>query len=73
MKKEHLFEHNTLPFFFLKQLMRQYWLLKSEPETRLVDGVDIKYSIDDMERDVETGWDGIVGSVCILLMSTWVA
>lgn len=29
---------------------RQYWLVKSEPET---------YSIDDLERDGSTSWDGI--------------
>lgn len=29
---------------------RQYWLIKSEPEV---------YSIDDLERDGETGWEGV--------------
>jgi predicted RNA-binding protein with PUA-like domain len=31
-------------------MAKQYWLMKSEPET---------YSIDDLERDSRTHWDGV--------------
>jgi predicted RNA-binding protein with PUA-like domain len=31
-------------------MARKFWLMKSEPET---------YSIHDLERDGETGWDGV--------------
>ena len=33
-----------------KQRVRRYWVLKSEPDC---------YSIDDLERDGSTGWDGV--------------
>ncbi|KAI6245484.1 Thymocyte nuclear protein 1 [Erysiphe necator] len=40
--------------------LRQYWLLKAEPESRLEKGVDIKFSIDDLAaRTVPEPWDGI--------------
>ena len=40
---------------------RNYWLIKSEPNTRMVKGVDIKYSIQDLmaEENQTTCWDGV--------------
>lgn len=40
--------------------LRQYWLLKAEPESRFEKGVDIKFSIDDLAAKTEPEpWDGI--------------
>ncbi|KAF4465410.1 Thymocyte nuclear 1 [Fusarium albosuccineum] len=37
-----------------------YWLMKAEPETRFENGVDVKFSIDDLrDKDEPEGWDGI--------------
>ncbi|KAG5746115.1 hypothetical protein H9Q70_011183 [Fusarium xylarioides] len=37
-----------------------YWLMKAEPETRIENGVDVKFSIDDLKAKIEPeGWDGI--------------
>ncbi|KAJ4265970.1 hypothetical protein NW762_003943 [Fusarium torreyae] len=37
-----------------------YWLMKAEPETRIENGVDVKFSIDDLRaKDEPEGWDGI--------------
>ncbi|EPE02609.1 at dna binding protein [Ophiostoma piceae UAMH 11346] len=39
---------------------RQYWLLKAEPETRLENGIDVRFSIDDLRSKTEPEpWDGI--------------
>ncbi|EGS22469.1 uncharacterized protein CTHT_0020080 [Thermochaetoides thermophila DSM 1495] len=39
---------------------RNYWLMKAEPETRLENGVDVKFSIDDLAARTEPEpWDGI--------------
>ncbi|ROV91885.1 hypothetical protein VMCG_09196 [Cytospora schulzeri] len=39
---------------------RQYWLLKAEPESRYENGVDVKFSIDDLAAKTEPEpWDGI--------------
>jgi hypothetical protein len=38
---------------------KSYWLLKAEPETRLENGVDVKFSIDDLASKTEPEpWDG---------------
>jgi hypothetical protein len=38
---------------------RSYWLLKAEPETRFENGVDVKFSIDDLAAKKEPEpWDG---------------
>jgi len=38
---------------------RNYWLMKAEPETRLENGVDVKFSIDDLAARTEPEpWDG---------------
>lgn len=36
-----------------------FWLLKAEPDSRVVNGVDVKYSIDDLERDHTSTWEGV--------------
>lgn len=37
-----------------------YWLLKAEPETRMENGVDVKFSIDDLAaRNEPEPWDGV--------------
>ncbi|KAK8034315.1 hypothetical protein PG993_009310 [Apiospora rasikravindrae] len=39
---------------------KSYWLLKAEPETRLENGVDVRFSIDDLaSRSEPEPWDGI--------------
>lgn len=38
----------------------QYWLMKAEPESRIENGVDVKFSIDDLKAKVEPeAWDGV--------------
>lgn len=38
---------------------RQYWLMKAEPESRIENGVDVKFSIDDLASKTEPEpWDG---------------
>jgi hypothetical protein len=40
---------------------RQYWLMKAEPESRIENGVDVKFSIDDLRARGAGGeaWDGV--------------
>jgi hypothetical protein len=39
---------------------RSYWLMKAEPESRIVKGVDVKFSIDDLQAATEPEpWDGM--------------
>ncbi|KAJ5675520.1 hypothetical protein N7462_008417 [Penicillium macrosclerotiorum] len=39
---------------------RSYWLMKAEPESRLEKGVDVKFSIDDLEAATQPEpWDGV--------------
>ena len=46
---------------------RQYWLMKAEPEERLEAGVDVSYSIDDLESaKAPEPWEG---TECLLLKS----
>jgi hypothetical protein len=36
-----------------------YWLMKAEPETRYENGIDVRFSIDDLRAKTEPeGWDG---------------
>jgi hypothetical protein len=38
---------------------KNYWLLKAEPESRFENGVDVKFSIDDLAAKAEPEpWDG---------------
>lgn len=37
-----------------------YWLMKAEPETRMENGIDVRFSIDDLRaKEKPEGWDGI--------------
>ncbi|KAJ3160804.1 Thymocyte nuclear protein 1 [Geranomyces michiganensis] len=36
-----------------------HWLIKAEPETRLERGVDVRFSIDDLEAKGASSWDGV--------------
>lgn len=39
---------------------RQYWLMKAEPESRFENGVDVRFSIDDLAAKSEPEpWDGM--------------
>ncbi|BGP13431.1 hypothetical protein JCM10213v2_001351 [Rhodosporidiobolus nylandii] len=36
-----------------------HWLIKAEPESRIEKGVDVKFSIDDLEEGKTTSWEGV--------------
>ncbi|GAA6056936.1 hypothetical protein JCM3770_007152 [Rhodotorula araucariae] len=36
-----------------------HWLVKAEPETRIEKGIDVKFSIDDLEEKRTTTWEGV--------------
>lgn len=45
---------------------RQYWLMKAEPESRFENGVDVRFSIDDLAAKSEPEpWDGMLFSLRI--------
>lgn len=45
----------------VKDQGRQYWLMKAEPESRIENGVDVKFSIDDLAAKSEPEpWDGML-------------
>lgn len=45
---------------YCKKEDRAYWLMKAEPNTRLENGVDIRFSIDDLASKTKPEpWDGI--------------
>jgi predicted RNA-binding protein with PUA-like domain len=37
----------------------QYWIIKAEPEMRLVKGKDVKFSIHDLQEQKTTSWEGV--------------
>ncbi|KAF8345603.1 PUA-like domain-containing protein [Amanita rubescens] len=37
----------------------QYWLLKAEPDSRIVKGKDVKFSVDDFEAVKTSPWEGV--------------
>ncbi|KAF5388071.1 hypothetical protein D9615_000765 [Tricholomella constricta] len=37
----------------------KYWLLKAEPDTRVVKGKDVKFSVDDFESIKTSPWEGV--------------
>ncbi|KAK1156029.1 thymocyte nuclear protein 1-like [Acipenser oxyrinchus oxyrinchus] len=43
------------------KVLHSYWLMKSEPESRIENGVDVKFGIEDLKAQPEqTGcWDGV--------------
>lgn len=45
----------------VKDAGRQYWLMKAEPESRIENGVDVRFSIDDLAAKSEPEpWDGML-------------
>ena len=39
----------------------QYWLMKAEPDTRMENGHDVSFSIDDLAKaETPEGWDGTI-------------
>ncbi|KAF8165764.1 PUA-like domain-containing protein [Crassisporium funariophilum] len=38
---------------------KKYWLLKAEPDTRIVKGKDVKFSVEDFERVKTSPWEGV--------------
>ncbi|KAG1768647.1 DUF55-domain-containing protein [Suillus occidentalis] len=38
---------------------RKYWLMKAEPDSRIVKGRDVKFSVDDFEAARTTPWEGV--------------
>ncbi|KAJ2470560.1 hypothetical protein GGI02_002845 [Coemansia sp. RSA 2322] len=45
----------------MKPQETQYWLMKAEPESRIVKGKDVKFSIDDLQamENSTSPWDGV--------------
>ncbi|KDQ29606.1 hypothetical protein PLEOSDRAFT_1064411 [Pleurotus ostreatus PC15] len=39
--------------------MSKFWLLKAEPNSRIVKGKDVKFSVDDFEKIQTTAWEGV--------------
>ncbi|KAJ1309133.1 hypothetical protein OPQ81_004809 [Rhizoctonia solani] len=39
--------------------MPGYWLMKAEPDSRIVKGKDVKFSVDDFEACGTTAWEGV--------------
>ncbi|KAI0686781.1 PUA-like domain-containing protein [Cytidiella melzeri] len=39
--------------------MVQHWLMKAEPDSRIVKGKDVKFSVDDFEAMKTTPWEGV--------------
>ncbi|CCM03358.1 uncharacterized protein FIBRA_05487 [Fibroporia radiculosa] len=37
----------------------KYWLMKAEPDSRIVKGKDVKFSVDDFEAVRSTPWEGV--------------
>lgn len=37
----------------------KYWLMKAEPDSRVVKGKDVKFSVDDFEAARTTPWEGV--------------
>lgn len=35
------------------------WLMKAEPDTRLVNGHDVRFSVEDWEREGVSSWEGV--------------
>lgn len=37
----------------------KHWLMKAEPDSRIVKGKDVKFSVDDFEAMKTTPWEGV--------------
>ncbi|KAA0168739.1 hypothetical protein FNF27_07088 [Cafeteria roenbergensis] len=44
---------------FASSMPGRFWLFKSEPEPRIVKGIDVSYGIDKLQADGEADWDGV--------------
>jgi len=40
-------------------MVARYWLLKAEPDSRIVKGKDVKFSVDDFESVKTSPWEGV--------------
>ncbi|KAK9457414.1 PUA-like domain-containing protein, partial [Dipodascopsis uninucleata] len=38
---------------------KSFWLFKAEPESRVVGGIDVKFSFDDLKKEERASWDGV--------------
>uniref|UniRef100_A0A0N5CDJ8 Thymocyte nuclear protein 1 n=1 Tax=Strongyloides papillosus TaxID=174720 RepID=A0A0N5CDJ8_STREA len=47
-----------------------FWLMKAEPEPRFVRGVDVSFTIDDLEKRKTSIWDGVRNHVAKKHMSS---
>lgn len=43
----------------MKSALPCYWLIKAEPDSRIVKGKDVKFSVDDFESCGITAWEGV--------------
>ncbi|KAI0004950.1 PUA-like domain-containing protein [Russula compacta] len=51
---------SPLPFLITTAMSRsKYWLMKAEPNSRIVKGKDVKFSVDDFEAVGTTPWEGV--------------
>ena len=59
--KENTKDGNSSKTEQAESVVYDHWLMKSEPESRLENGVDMKFSIDDLiaEPDSTACWDGV--------------
>ncbi|KAG8745587.1 Ras GTPase activating protein ira2 [Ceratobasidium sp. 414] len=44
---------------FLSNLMGNLWLMKAEPDSRIIKGKDVKFSVEDFEACRTTAWEGV--------------
>ncbi|KAG3286997.1 thymocyte nuclear protein 1, transcript variant X9 [Ictidomys tridecemlineatus] len=60
-KVENSSPQNTSVFKNCGKKLSNYWLMKSEPESRLDKGIDVKFSIEDLKaQPMQTAcWDGV--------------
>ncbi|TDL29958.1 DUF55-domain-containing protein [Rickenella mellea] len=42
-----------------QEMNTSYWLMKAEPDSRVVKGKDVKFSVDDFEAAKTTAWEGV--------------
>ena len=59
--KENTKDGNSSKTEQAESVVYDHWLMKSEPESRFENGVDMKFSIDDLiaEPDSTACWDGV--------------
>ncbi|KTW30493.1 uncharacterized protein T551_01776 [Pneumocystis jirovecii RU7] len=47
---------------------KRFWLMKAEPESRMVKGQDVKFSIDDLKEINISPWDGVRNAEACITM-----